>query len=399
MVTRLLVFVSLVILVAITLIIYRLPPATLNLIAYTFLSLFALSTIGAILFFSLAAKERYLTLKANRQKAERESRHSKYKVIQDGFGMSHLLNIDTDIIENLSAFPGTHHNGKWEEPHPAAAAAWHALISKRSTDSPVQHLLPPPVQSEPIDLLKVMTQPTQSYAILGGQQQGKTYQAQLIAQHWQQQQLEVIVIGPKRDKGEWPGCTYYGDGFNWLNLMEGIERVRSEALKRHQDKVKGHKQNTIMPVFFDDWTNTRAELEAAEGLILDATTLYASVNIVLYFILHLDTANAWGVGKVGAALKDNFIKLRIKPHYQGGMIVREKSKGLLIFPGDKEKHEVELLRPQYQVLLPSPEERRVIELHQAGLSKSAIARKVYGDDGGNQLKKVGKILENSGYGP
>ena len=113
MVTRLLAFVTLVILVTITLIIYRLPPATLNFIAYTFLSLFALSAIGAILFFSLAAKERYLTLKANRQKDERESRHSKYKVIQDGFGMSHLLNIDTDIIENLSAFPGTHHNGKW----------------------------------------------------------------------------------------------------------------------------------------------------------------------------------------------------------------------------------------------------------------------------------------------
>lgn len=393
MVTRFLILASITILTAITLIIYRLPLATLEFIALTLLSLFALSIIGVLTFSSLWAKEYLLHRQADRKKAEREAHHAKYKVIQDGFGMSHLLNVDTDIIENLSAFPGTHHNGKWEEPHPAAAQAWFALIAKRGVESPTQHLLPSS-QPTPIDLLKVMTQPTQSYAILGGQQQGKTYQAQLIAQHWQQQGIEVIVIGPKRDKGEWPGCVYYGDGFNWLHLLEGIDRVRKEALKRHQDKVKGHKQHTIMPVFFDDWTNTRAELEAAEALILDATTLYASVNIVLYFILHLDTANAWGVGKVGAALKDNFIKLKIKPHYQGGMIVREKSKGLLIFPGDREKHEVELLRPQYQVMLSSPEERRVIELHQMGLSKSAIARKVFGGDGGNQLKKVERILNN-----
>lgn len=387
MITRLLVLASLTILTAVTIILFRLPPKTLQFIAYALLSLFIISAIGVLVFSTLWAKEYYLHKQADRKRAEREARHAKYKVIQDGFGMSHLLNIDTDVIENLSAFPGSHHNGKWEEPHPAAAQAWYALISKKAVDSPVTHLLPPPAisQSTPIDLLKVMTQPTQSYAILGGQQQGKTYQAQLIAQYWQQQNIEVVVIGPKRDKGEWPQCTYYGDGFNWLHLMEGINRVREEALKRHQNRDKGHKQHSIMPVFFDDWTNTRAELETAEGLILDATTLYASVNIVLYFILHLDTANAWGVGKVGAALKDNFIKLRIKPHYQGGMIVREKSTGLLIFPGEREKHEVPLLRGQIEqqqtglVLQPTKEEQHLINLISAGInSRKQLSESIWG---------------------
>ena len=372
-----------------TITILHLPSDTLKLIGLVLLAIVGLLTLGGLLFFGLIAREFLLTRRAHRLKVQNEAKHAKYQVIQDGFGMAHLLNVDTDIIENLSAFPGSHHNGKWEEPHPAAAAAWHSLISKRSTDSPVTHLLPPPQPQASIDLLKVMTQPTQSYAILGGQQQGKTFQAQLIAQHWTQQGIEVVVIGPKRDKGEWPNCVYYGDGFNWSQVMEGIERVRDEALRRHQNQDKGHKQHSIMPVFFDDWTNTRAQLtNEAEQLILDATTLYASVNIVLYFILHLDTANAWGVGKVGAALKDNFIKLRIKPYYQGGMIVREKSTGLLMFPGDKDKKEVALLQasssliPTQQqglVLQPTKEEQHLINMINMGItSRKQLSESVWG---------------------
>lgn len=73
----------------------------------------------------------------------------------------------------------------------------------------------------------------------------------------------------------------------------------------------------------------------ARALVLEATTLYASVNVLLYFILHSDTANAWGVDRKGAALKDNFVKLFIEPAYDtNGLIVRDRTRGYIRFAGE-----------------------------------------------------------------
>ena len=76
-------------------------------------------------------------------------------------------------------------------------------------------------------------------------------------------------------------------------------------------------------------------VDNARALVLEATTLYASVNVLLYFILHSDTAHAWGVDRKGAALKDNFVKLFIIPHYDSsGLIIRSLTKGVIRFVGE-----------------------------------------------------------------
>lgn len=258
------------------------------------------------------------------------------------------------------------------------------------------------VQPPQLDLLQIMTQPTQSYAIIGGQQVGKTYQAQRLARYWLDNGIKPVIVGPKWDRGEWGGCELFGGGGNFDKVAQGMRIVR----KLRDDRLAspaGHKSHQIQPVFFDDWTAIRAKLgNDAEDFIIDATTLYASVNMVLYFIIHLDTAQAWGVGRVGAALHQNFIKLFLEPGFnQAGLIDRTKNTGYLCMPGQakRDKRPVTLFSGNGQaVMLPEPveeltaEERKVSEMKADGKSRSAIAKQVFGNDGGNQLRKVDGII-------
>jgi hypothetical protein len=286
----------------------------------------------------------YIKIKQAEQKAASyEAKAKKYVIEKDGFGMLYALNLKTNIVENWTANPTTHHNGKWEQPRPEQMAGWLAVINKGKGELPAKVLLPEPQQTiiQQLDLMTIFTQPGQSYAIIAGQQVGKTYQAMQIANYWQSQGNQPIVIGPKWDKGEWAGCKTVGGRYNWDAIRFGLQTISDIARERHGDKVKSHKQHLLLPVFFDDWTSIRAQVESADSFILEATTLYASVNIVLYFILHLDTANAWGVGKVGAALKNNFVKLFIEPGYnEQGLLNRQMNKGFLMRPGDMKKDRV-----------------------------------------------------------
>lgn len=362
----------------------------------------------------LLAAERLRRERARRQLEEWEREAKKFRDYQDGFGMVHLLNLESGVVENLSTYPGSHHNGTWEEPPANAMLAWHALVArnKEATREVVAQLpasVAPPVQ--PLDLLSVFTQPTQSYAIIAGQQVGKTYQAQRIANHWLQTGFQPVVIGPKWDAGEWNGCQLYGGEYDFGRVAEGMQRIAALAHSRHADKDRTHKEHSIQPVFFDDWTATRAKLpDQAEAFIIDATTLYASVNVILYFIIHLDTANAWGVGRIGAALHQNFIKLRIEPGFDSqGMIDRSKNTGWLIMPGQSHKRDwrrVALFGGMgQQALLPdlifkasdkvSDKEARIIQMIQDGAADSDIAKEVFGKPNlvGGNFYKVKELRE------
>jgi len=363
---------------------YDIVAEVMWLIGYIFTFSLAGAALITLAFGALTALERW-------QKMRLERKRQKYEIIKDGFGMVHLLNLETDIIENLSAYPGTHHNGRWEEPHPAAAAAWFALVGKTRSESPVNLLPATTASTEPqIDLLSVMTQPTQSYAIIAGQQVGKTYQARRIAQHWISNGCKPVVIGPKWDKGEWEGCALFGGEYNFEKVSQGMRVIRRLATDRHASPNLSHKQHSIQPVFFDDWTGIRAKLEKdAEDFIIEATTLYASVNIILYFIIHLDTANAWGVGKVGAALHQNFYKLFIEPGMnEAGLIDRSRNAGYLIYPGQSKKDKKRvtlfggtgghLLLPDL-VIEPKNEESQVLRHIAEGAPYHTISQAVWGE--------------------
>lgn len=346
----------------------------------------------------LVAFEKYMSIRADRVAKQYHAR-----VISTAHGTWFVAHKHIDIAP-LSNTPYLRINGHERELTPDERL-YATLQAPHNRASGAMGLLPTPqpTNEQQLDLLSIFTQSTQSYAIIGGQQVGKTFQARRIAQYWLQSGIKPIVIGPKWDKDEWDGCTMFGGGYNFERVSQGMRIARKLAEDRHGNGKMGHKEHAIQPVFFDDWTAIRAKLEKeAEDFIIDATTLYASVNIILYFIIHLDTANAWGVGRVGAALHQNFIKLFIEPGFNNGMVDRSKNIGWLLYPGQskKDRQRVSLFNGTgQQILIPdliqqlTLEESKVSEMLAAGASRSAIARSVFGDDGGNQLKRVDKIIE------
>jgi hypothetical protein len=203
-------------------------------------------------------------------------------------------------------------------------------------------------------------------------------------------------------------------------VSKGIVIAQQIAHNRHANEDKGHKEHKILPIFFDDWTNIIKAVDNAKNLIFEATTLYASVNIILYFIIHSDTANAWGTDRTGAALKNNFVKLFILPTYnEQGLVIHSQTRGAIRFPGESMDRPVKLLNGPIASraigqrvndfepvlskiegldrldLTPKPDatEARILELYRQGESFNEISRQVYGHTGGKQTNQIKEVIE------
>jgi len=199
------------------------------------------------------------------------------------------------------------------------------------------------------DLIEVFTQTLQVYGIVAGQQVGKTFQARHIMSAWQRLGADTWMIGPKWDKGEWVNCRMFGGNNNYKAVDAGLTALRDEASRRHSHPTLGNKEHKPLLVVCDDWTPVVEQCPEAATFILEATTLFASVNIVLLFLIHSDTAPAWGVAKKGAALKDNFLKLYIIPTYdKKGKVIRDLTRAEVKFPGDDNYYPIPLISDPVQ---------------------------------------------------
>lgn len=341
----------------------------------------------------ILAREAILTRKAKRLKEEHQSR-----VIDTQHGTWFIAHKDIDVVP-LHSTPYLRINGHERELTADERFYSTLQVPHNRTSDAVASLSDGNTQQ--LDLLAIFTQPTQSYAIIAGQQVGKTFQARRIAQYWLSTGCKPIIIGPKWDKGEWEGCVLFGGEYNLSQVARGMQIVKRLAEDRHANKNLSHKEHPLQPVFFDDWTAIAAELPEAEEFILKATTLFASVNIILYFMIHLDTANAWGVHKIGAALKNNFVKLLIYPGYdEAGLIDRNRNRGYIIRPGEtiKDKRQVSLFSGTgSQLLLPDlviqPQKNSddlFIQLVTSGKSRNEASLEAYGRRYAGDLVERGK---------
>lgn len=375
-------------------------------IGYTAAALLGLAGLFSLFFGGWYLTERMKMIRAQRRLADRESH---VLVVTSG---NQVFIRDTDHEANWRAAhldPRFYANGQYSEPTETEARAYAVFHAPKLVGSNFAQL-PEMVESEPLDLLTVFTQPTQSYAIIGGQQTGKTFQARHIANYWVSRGIKPLVIGPKWDKGEWGGCILLGGNGDFQAVAWGITIIRRIVEARHADKSKAHKEHKLLPVFFDDWTPIVDGVSNARTLVLEATTLYASVNILLYFILHSDTASAWGVDRKGAALKDNFVKLFIEPAYDShGLIVREKTRGYVRFAGENVDRPARLFvapphslgqanvyTPPPALLVPNTQEQKILSLHAAGKSHAEICKEVWGYKSGNRYPEIDAILAKFG---
>jgi hypothetical protein len=381
------------------LIFYQQIAAAIQLVGIVTAVLLGIAGAGGLFFGGWYLKERIGVLRAQRRQADKDSH---VMVVTSG----HQVFIrDTDhsaLWRAAHLDPRFYANGQYTEPTPTEANNYNVFHAPRLA-GPGPALLPETVESEPLDLLTVFTQPTQSYAIIGGQQTGKTFQARHIANFWVSRGVKPLVIGPKWDKGEWGGCILLGGNGDFQAVSHGITVIRRIVEARHAD-TKAHKEHKTLPVFFDDWTPIVDSMPNARALVLEATTLYASVNVLLYFILHSDTANAWGVDRKGAALKDNFVKLFIEPAYDtNGLIVRDRTRGYIRFAGESVDRparlfaapvvlgQASIFSPPVKVG-PNEQEKKILDLKAAGESYNEIARQVFGATGGHQVSKIKDVL-------
>lgn len=363
-----------------------------------------LFALGLALLSGLMFKEKYLHLQ-NQRKA------TQYQTSQDGYGMLHLINIANGHTQNLTIDARAYRNGHYEPPTTDEVSTLHSILASRHASTTSKALLLPsttdiPQVVEP-DLLQVMTQLSQSFATIAGQRVGKSFQNQRISQYWVSSGVTPIVIAPKWDKGEWLGATLFGGQLNYKRVQQGIGIVNRLAVERHESGLPFN-QHPILPVFFDDWTDIRKELgEEAESLVIKASTMFATVNIILYFMLHADTVNAWGVDKIGAALHQNFIKLIIQPGFnEAGLIDRNRNAGYLLWPGQSKKDmkRVRLFSGSGQPLLipdyvrqPEPTQPRdsdalFVERVKAGASRNEASLEAYGRRYAGDLVDRGKRL-------
>lgn len=190
------------------------------------------------------------------------------------------------------------------------------------------------------DLLRVFTQDQGSYAILGPQRVGKTWQAMHIADEWLLRGITPVVAGVKREPGEWEGCKQiFTDDIGELETI--LRQIVLLARKRHA----GEMAKNPLPVFIDDWLWVVREVPYAEQFVGEAGTVMASAKIVVYLILQSDTRDAFGVGRYGAMLKDNFTRLYLKPiRSDDGVIIPGVASGYLIYPNEKDHQAVDLIR-------------------------------------------------------
>lgn len=348
--------------------------------------------------FALTAREKRLTIQAERKQKE-------IVIHTDGYGMTHLIDIVRAHSQNLTLDARAYRNGHFEEPHPIEQRNLELILGSRFAGSAKaviqqQAQLPPP---QKLDFYRVMMQPGQVYAIIAGQQVGKTHTAITIANEWIQRGFKPLVVGPKWDIGEWPGCELIGGKEDFTAVSAGLERVRQIAKDRHESD-RGHKEHRYQPIFLDDWTLVRAKCDNASDMILEASTFYASVNLLLYFIIHTDTAHAWGVGKEGAALKNNFVKLFLQPQYNNyGEVVRTRTRSYIVFPAQTTEREIELpgasiapdlvLRPNEP---PAGTDADLVAMAQAGMSYKDITMAAWGQYGKFYNDKLDRILAKYG---
>jgi hypothetical protein len=267
-------------------------------------------------------------------------------------------------------------------------------------DAPAVKLLPAGVTAPPpADFFQAMSDPHQAYAIVGAQRIGKSILAQHLAQHLTRRGVLCLVIGTKAQPGEWLGCRRYIGN-------ERVPLALAGLLAEIQARTEASANTPRLAVFLDDWLNTVAlDNGLAEAFFLEAATRILTAGIVPYFLLQSDSKMDWGT-KHGAQLKNNFVHLLLSAPRENGRLNYHKLRGALVYPGEKESHPVSLpaglpemgeSEPDFDLAAPgkpepTPTERQIIALAQAGESFNEIARQVFGSAGGKQTNQIKDIL-------
>lgn len=333
------------------------------------------------LFFVRTTHEEFMRKQASRKEADYDSKAKKYLSYKDGFGMMHLLNLDTDVIENLSAFPGTHHNGIWQDPHPAAATAWYALINKRQGESPVKALLPEPQKQVP-NLFSILSN-AERVLVKGPSDSGKTTLFQTIVR---QSQETVLVVDPHYKPGLWPdNCKVVGAGRNHDDISRFLDWLSTELDRRYQLRAQGNEGYEPLTIIIDEWMSISTRCENATKIITEMITESRKSKMKLFIGSHSDQVEALGIRGQGK-LREGLLIVRL--YYD--QVTSERRATFDYGQGERDCS-------LYEPMVVDDKDTRFVELVRSGqMSRQDASQEVYGkDNAGAQFYYTRRLLGES----
>lgn len=331
----------------------------------------------------MVAREKFLTIQAQRKQEQARSKAALYTTYQDGFGMTHLHNLQTGIVENLSTYPGSHHNGHWEEPPQSAMLAWFALVSKSKDINKEVLQLPATVENVP-ELMTILEK-AERVLVKGPSDSGKTTLFVNIASRLD----NVIVIDPHYAPGIWPEhCKIIGKGRNHQEITLFLNWLSEELNKRYELRANGKEDYPTLSIIIDEWMSISSRCENATEVITELITEARKAKIRIFIGSHSDQVEALGIKGQGK-LREGLIIVRLYfdqiTHERSATYDYGRGERACLVPGSApvvskgNSFELPELREPDLIIDKKLSERqlKILELIKQGLSDNEIALEVF----------------------
>jgi len=274
-----------------------------------------------------------------------------------------------------------------------AQAAWLASQSPRQTAA-----LPAPDTAWNVarPLLEAIADMERGL-IVGGSGSGKTTLLQHIIAR---RPGDVLVIDPHDDTNTWPGnAQVVGGGQDYQTIESALAQFTHQVRDRYRERHTSQGQAQFAPLMlvFDEWFEVFKHVDSAPSNMQTVLTGGRKINTYLVIGSHSERVKPLGLDGAGD-LKNGFYVVRLGGDQATGFSATlDTGDGQqdVVLPGPYVPASGQVVNPQ----LPPPVkdiERRVLALHQAGKSITAIGEAVYGVKGGNQNELVREILRNNG---
>lgn len=377
------------------------------------LGVVGLFLLGLLLLSGFLGWEELLKRRAVRAEKQYQAQASKYLVIQDGFGMAHAINLETDMVENLSTYPGSHHNGVWVEPPVKAELAWHALVSKnKDTTREAMAQLPPIVESQK-DLFTLIDEYPHT-DIWNSTGAGKTSLCRSIGLRRKASGHQVVVLDSSEHPARWAGLERVASLSSQVETITRLFRIHernSEALASGQAIESDFQQITVIS---EEWTDIIRELDRqgndiARRFIDEMARKARKTGIHCVFTTQTNLAADLGLDGRYRVIR-NFLQLEMTNHPERSFICNAVIGGFKLGewqvpappptpPMLSQGYVAPSLEslPEPEIMRPSLHEQKIMDLYDANNSFNEIARQVFGKSGGNQTKEIKAILSKYGY--
>src|SRR5574341_665610 len=355
-----------------------------------------LSALWFLINFSLIVREKRLIIQAQRHRAQLEA-----TLIQSGgetWVKERIIKILPDgrkeISDEFARLGGYRLRVNSHDHKPTEVEILNATIQQSTAQTkmmvsggPLAQLMPP----HPLELLPLLDK-AERVLIKGASDAGKTE----LLRHIVQRSSGVLVIDPHFAPGIWPIADnrVVGKARNYQEIDAFLHKLLAELNGRYQRRAAGETNFQQVTVIVDEFQSVREECKDAGKILSTLIRESRKVGFRLFIGSHSELVKPLGLEGQGD-IRDGLLIVRLTID----QITKRRVCTVDFGNGEQEcwfpplqSSEPEIVLPDLVVRL-SPEESKVSELLAQGRSRSAIAREVFGDDGGNQLKKVDKIIE------